>query len=355
VPLLVSVMPTDLARCRGGGDRYAFEMHANLREQLPDWEALALGATTDPDREPLPDDWTDISRRGRRKPHASDALSLPRLLKLVPRNANLVLANQWWTMATLALRARPRRSGTLVAIDLGGGSIAAARLSRLPFPPADLVAFKTAYEARVSPVRARRSMVIRAGLDDSLFSPPVRDERDIDFLLVARFLPHKGQREFIRALPPGARGRLVCPNGSYDPAYEKEVETLAEERGVAIDVDLSDAELVEAYRHARYTVQVPIARPEEAPELLGLAMLEAMACGSVPISPSGGPSAEFGRDSETGIEYRPGDLMDLERVMTAAFEDDERRRRLSNAGVEESRNWTWSAAARTLLDEAGIA
>jgi glycosyltransferase involved in cell wall biosynthesis len=355
VPLLVSVMPTDLARCRGGGDRYAFEMHANLRELLPDWDARALGATTDPEHQPLPDGWTDITRNGRRKPHASDALSLARLLRLVPRDADLVLANQWWTMSTLALRLRPRRSGTLVAIDLGGGSLAAARLSRLPLPPVDLVAFKTAYEARVSPVRARRSVILRAGLDNSLFSPPVREERDIDFLLVARFLPHKGQREFIRALPPGARGRLVCPSGSYDREYEEEVRTLAEERGVVIDVDLSDAELIEAYRHARYTVQVPIAQPQQAPELLGLAMLEAMACGSVPISPSGGPSAEFGRDGETGVEYRAGDLVDLERAMTTAFTDDERRVRLAAAGVAESHHWTWSAAAEALLDEAGIA
>jgi glycosyltransferase involved in cell wall biosynthesis len=348
-------MPTDLARCRGGGDRYAFEMHANLRELLPDWDALAFGATTDPDREPLPDGWTDITRRGSRKPHASDALSLPRLLKLLPRDADLVLANQWWTMATLALRVRPRRSGTLVAFDLGGGSLAAARLSRLPLPPADLVAFKTAYEARISPVRARRKMMMRGGLDSSLFSPPERDERNVDFLLVARFLPHKGQREFLRALPSGARGRLVCPSGSYDPGYQEEVERLAKERGVAIDIDLSDAELVEAYRGARYTVQVPIARPQDAPELLGLSMLEAMACGSVPISPKGGPSAEFARDGETGIEYRPGDVVDLARVMAAAHQDDERRRGLSAAGVEESRHWSWREAAQSLLEEAGIA
>jgi glycosyltransferase involved in cell wall biosynthesis len=347
-------MPTDLARCRGGGDRYAFEMHANLRQLLPDWDALAFGATTEPDREPLPDGWTDITRQGRRKPHASDALSLSRLLKLLPRDADLVLANQWWTMATLMLRVRPRRSGTLVAIDLGGGSLAAARLSRLPLPPVDLVAFKTAYEARVSPVRARSQMMMRGGLDSSLFSPPEREERDVDFLLVARFLPHKGQREFLRALPPGARGRLVCPSGTYDAGYQEEVKRLAEERDVAIDMNLSDADLIEAYRHARYTVQVPIARPQDAPELLGLAMLEAMACGSVPISPSGGPSAEFGRDGETGIEYRHGDIVHLARVMAAAFEDEERRRRLSAAGVEESRHWSWRAAARSLLEKAGI-
>jgi glycosyltransferase involved in cell wall biosynthesis len=354
MPLLVSLLPTDLAFSHGGGERYAFEVHRSLCDLLPDWDHLALGATTDPEREPLPDGWTDITRfRGRRKPHSQDALDVRRMLRLVPRDARLVVASQWHTLSTLALRLRPR-SGTLAAIDLGGGSLAAGAIGRLPLPKVDVATYKTSFEEQWSPIRARHGFVMRCGLDDSFFTPPQREERDVDFLLVARFLPHKGQREFVQALPEGARGRLVGPRGTDRPEYQQEVFHLAEERGVAVDLDLTDGELVEAYRRARYTVQVPIARPGEAPELLGLTMLEAMACGSVPISPTGGPSAEFARDGDTGIEYRAGDVADLTRVMTAALGDEERRRLLAAGALEETRSWTWRSGAQQLIDESGI-
>ncbi len=351
MPLLVSVLPTDLSRSRGGGERCAFEIHANLTRLLPGWEARALGATADPAREPLPDGWQNLARSD---PHAQDALDVRRLLRAIPRDADLVVAHQWWTRSTLALRLRPRRGGTLVAIDHGGGSLGAARVSRLPLPAVDVAAVQSDYERRVTPMRGRRFVNMRGGIVEDLFTPPERDERDVDFLIVARFVPHKGQREFLQALPPGASARLVGPSGTYDEAYQREVLALAAERGARVDLDLSDAELVEAYRRARFTVQVPIARPGDAPELLGLTMLEAMACGSVPISPTGGPSAEFARDGETGVEYRAGDVDDLRRAMTAALADDEARRRLADAALEESARWTWRAAAQTLIDTAGV-
>jgi glycosyltransferase involved in cell wall biosynthesis len=241
-----------------------------------------------------------------------------------------------------------------VAIDHGGGSLGAARVSRLPLPAVDVAAVQSDYERRVTPMRGRRFVNMRGGIVEDLFTPPERDERDVDFLIVARFVPHKGQREFLEALPAGASARLVGPSGTYDEAYQRDVLALAGERGARVDLDLSDAELVEAYRRARFTVQVPIARPGDAPELLGLTMLEAMACGSVPISPTGGPSAEFARDGETGVEYRAGDVDDLRRAMAAALADDEGRRRLADAALEESRRWTWRAAAQTLIDTAGV-
>jgi glycosyltransferase involved in cell wall biosynthesis len=353
MPLLVSVLPTDIARGRGGGERCAFEVHRHLRTLLPGWDAVALGASTAPASSPLPDGWTNIVRRGRRPPHPQDALSLRALLRQTSRRADLIVAHQWWTYAMASLRTCPHR-GTLIAIDHGGGHVNGVRLARLPLPPADLVAIQSEFEKRVTPLRGRRVCNMRGGIVDELFSPPAVEERTIDFLLVGRFLPHKGHREFQRALPPGAVAMLIGPSGTYEDAYRDEVMTLAADRGVEVRLDLTDAELRDVYRQTRYVVQVPIAPPGTAPELLGLTPLEGMACGAVPICPRHGASAEFARDGETGLQYEDQDIDDLGRVLAAAYSDESRRRTLAAAALVETRRWTWRAAAEVLVAQSGI-
>jgi glycosyltransferase involved in cell wall biosynthesis len=353
VPLVVSVLPTDLARSRGGGERCGHEIHRNLRTLLPGWEAIGIGATTAPDRYALPDGWRNLVRRGRREPDPQDALAVSRTLAAVPASADLVIVHQWRTVVTAALRTRPRR-GFLIAIDHGGGNLAGSRLARLPLPRVDLAAIQSDFEARVTPLRGHRTCNMRGGIVADLFEPPAVQARTFDFLMVGRFVPHKGQREFLQALPTGARALLVGPGGTYDPAYRDEVLRLAEQRAVEVALDLSDAALVAAYQRARFVVQVPIAPPGTAPELLGLSLLEGMACGAVPICPRHGASAEFARAGETGLQYTDNSVQDLRETLAGALTDESGRMRLAAAALEESRRWTWRAAAETLLYEAGI-
>lgn len=352
MPLVVSVLPTDLALSYGGGERCAFEIHSGVRRLLPDWEARAVGASTDPERIPLPEGWTNLVRPGPREPHAQDALDLRRLLRAVPASTDLVIAHQWQTRAMAALRLRPHR-GVLAAIDHGGGSTTGSRVARLPLPRVDLAVIQSVFEARVTPLRGRRMCNMRGGIVDGLFRPPAGEDRGVDFLMVGRFVPHKGQREFLEALPVGTRALLIGPSGTYDPAYRETVLRLAEQRGVVVRTDVGDPELVAAYQQARYVVQVPIAPPGSAPELLGLSLLEGMACGAVPICPSEGASVEFAVEGMTGHNYTAGSVADLRRTLTQALGDEPGRRRLAQAGLAEARRWTWSAAARTLLEAAG--
>jgi glycosyltransferase involved in cell wall biosynthesis len=353
VPVAVSVLPTDLAVSRGGGERCAHQIHANLRALLPSWDLIALGASSDPERAPVPDGWRNVVRRGSGEAHAQDALSIPRLLAAVPWRAELVIAHQWRTMAMAALRVRPRR-GFMIAIDHGGGNLAGSRLARLPLPRVDLASIQSVFEARMTPMQGRRVCNMRGGIVAELFAPPGTEQRSIDFLMVGRWVPHKGQREFLQALPAGARAMLVGQSGTYDPAYRDEVLKLAAERQVEVQLDLSDDELVRAYQRTRYVVQVPIAPPGTAPELLGLSLLEGMACGAVPICPRHGASAEFARHDDTGLQYEDNSVDDLRRSLTRAHADEDGRIRMAAAAVNESRIWTWRAAAETLLREAGI-
>jgi glycosyltransferase involved in cell wall biosynthesis len=355
VPLLVSVLPSDLARTRGGGERYAFELHAALARELGDpWEAQGITAAGERADELIPAGWRGARGEAGSLP-STDAISARAVLAAVPRRADLVLLHQWRTRGGAALRLRHAlaRGGKLVGIDYGGGSVAGYRLNRLPLPAADLGAHISEFERRISPVRARRHVVIHGGTDPERFTPPAAESRDVDFLLVGRFLPHKGQELLLEALPEGARARLIGPSDSDDPAYMARVRERAAALGVDVVLDARDADLVEAYRGARYTVQVPRLtvdrRDATPPELLGLTLLEAMACGSVPVCPADGPSAEFVHDGRTGYTYELGSRDQLARTLAAALAAEDERERLRRAALEECGRWTWPAAASALL------
>jgi alpha-maltose-1-phosphate synthase len=275
------------------------------------------------------------------------------VLRAISGSADVIICHQWRTRMTAALRAwRGRKAtGTLVAMDHGGGSPLGAQLNRLQLPRVDLGAVQTEFEARVTPIQARDTCLIRGGVVQELFKPPEIEDRSYDFLMVARFLPHKGQDVFLEALPPGARALLIGPSASDDTAYRDRVRERARLLGVDVRFDCPDSELLRIYQRARYTVQVSIPQPGRRaapPELLGLSLLEGMACGSVPICPSTGPATEFVRDG-TGLTYGAGSEGDLKRVLAEAMQGEHRRAVIASNALAESSRWTWAAAARNLL------
>ncbi len=348
MPALLTVLPSDLALTGGGGERFAISLHRALLAELLGWRGIALTATSDPTRAPVPEGWVDATSRSPLRAHPQDAVSLRVLDGSLNDDVQVVIASQWQTLTTAWLRVR-RKQATLVVIDYGGGSQAGSALARLPLPAADISAVYSDFQQQTSPVRSRHECRIRGGLDVDVFRTPVQEHRDIDFLLVGRFVPHKGQQEFIEALPEGARAYLVGPRGSYDPAYRDLVLDEAHARGVTVEMDCSNERLVSIYQRTRFIVQVPIASAQPVPELLGLTLLEGMACGCVPISAATGPSTEFVFPHLNGWTYEAGSVPDLHHTMARANEHETLRRRFSAAAAREAQDWTWTSAARTLL------
>ncbi|HYF28548.1 MAG TPA: glycosyltransferase family 4 protein [Baekduia sp.] len=358
MPRLLSVLPSDLARTRGGAERYAFELHAALAEALPGWDLQGLVVASEEPGRHVPAGWSAVDGRAGRRRSSGDAIGARCVLGHL-RAGDVVVAHQWRTRATTALRfgARLRRGARVAVIDHGAGTRVGYLLGWIPFPQADVGAHQSEFEAAISPIRARRHIVIRGGVDQRRFRAPADGTAAArDFLMVGRFLPYKGQLRFLECLPHGARALLIGPRDSDDPEYRDAVVAKAAELGVPIRFDVSDEELIEAYQTSRHTVQVPvdIRRYEGAapPELLGLTMLEAMACGSVPICPATGASAEFVRDGHTGRTYEAGSADGLSRVLLAALDDDGHGA-LRTGALAEARRWTWAHAARELVSAVG--
>jgi glycosyltransferase involved in cell wall biosynthesis len=356
MPTLVSLLPSDLARTRGGAERYAVALHDALTQELPDWRTRGLVAATEHPERHLPAGWSAVGGPGARRLAPGDAIGAATTLRHTLRGADVVVCHGWRTRSATILRAAaaaPRRRTTFVAMDHGAGTRVGYALSWLPLPGAGVGAHQSAFEASVSPIRARAHATIRGGVDERRFRPDDSVAQDIDVLMVGRFLPYKGQLRFLQHLPDGATAMLIGPSDSTDPDYLQEVRALAQARGVTVRFDVGDDDLAAAYRSARHTVQVPIdfRRYDGAapPELLGLTMLEAMASGSVPICPGTGASAEFVTDGRNGLTYEAGSADALAAVLRRALVDRDGHAALRQGALAEAHDWTWAAAARALI------
>ena len=334
-------------------------MHEVLSRRLPQWRpAHGLAASSDPAAAPVPAGWANVVGGHGEAPPPADALSMRAVARAL-LEADLVIAHQWYTRSTALARtiARLRPRTQVVVFDHGGSSAAGRRLADRCLPLPDLAAVQSEFEASITPMRARHSALVRGGIAPDRFHQDRKEGRDVDFLMVARFEPHKGQLLLLDALPNGATARLIGSSGTSRPDYKREVLSNAEAAGVPVMIDAPDDDLADAYRRARFIVQVPIRGSDTRlapPELLGLTLLEGMASGCVPICPSTGPGTEFVRDGSTGFTYQAESVEDLRRTLTRALNAPADLETLAANAVEESRRWTWDAAADNVLAALGM-
>lgn len=148
--------------------------------------------------------------------------------------------------------------------------------------------------------------VVKGGVDGRQFAPPhPRPKRD-RVLCVARLLPHKGIDRLIEALPPDIP--LTCCGRPYHPEYFAHLRRLADGKQVEFITDASDDLIRELYGRAWVNVLPSqykdcYGQTYLAPELMGLTLLEAMACGTPVICSRVGAMPEFVHDGETGFVF----------------------------------------------------
>lgn len=148
--------------------------------------------------------------------------------------------------------------------------------------------------------------VIRGGVDTELFTPAVKSATRDHVLFVGRLLPHKGIDILIRAMPKGLR--LVVCGTPYDDEYYRHLRTLANGKPVEFETAATDDQLLEHYRNALATVLPSVYRDyagnfQRAPELMGLTLIESMACGTPAICSRVGGMPELVSDGNTGFVY----------------------------------------------------
>jgi glycosyltransferase involved in cell wall biosynthesis len=212
----------------------------------------------------------------------------------------------------------------------------------------------SAYSARELRAPLARTRVIYGGADPERYAPDPKQPRH-SVLFVGRLTPHKGVDRLLRALPEGALLRIVGSDG-HDPLppeshYPHLLRQLAATRDVDFVGPLPDSDLPLAYRSAEVLVLPSVevscyGRHIAVSELLGLAVLEAMASGTPVIASRLGGLPEIVRDGETGFLVNPGDVDELHDRLRQVLGDPALQKRLGmNARQQVLERFTWHAVA----------
>jgi glycosyltransferase involved in cell wall biosynthesis len=355
---VIHVAPTPFGRdgLFGGGERYPLEL-ARARASHVDCELLTFGTTTrteDPPGGPRIRTLRAVTWQGGHPAHPL-APALPAVL--LRSGADVVHTHHMRSLPSrlAVVTARARRLRTAVTDHGLQGSTWSGALPRL----FDLFLTVSAYSAHELHAPLARTRVIYGGADPRRFAPDPRHDRH-GVLFVGRLTPHKGVDRLLQALPRGATARIVGSAG-HDPLpperdYPQLLRRFARDKDVHFTGPVADVDLPQVYRSAQVLVLPSVevscyGKHIAVSELLGLAVLEAMASGTPVIASRLGGLPEVVRDGETGYLVPPGDVQRLRERLAEVLADPRLARRLGdNARQAVLERFTWRSVAERCLE-----
>ncbi len=222
----------------------------------------------------------------------------------------------------------------------------------------------TEFAGTHSPLKDNRVVPIYLGVDTVKYRPG-SEQRKPFILFVGRLLPHKGVDALIEAVPQGVElvvvGRSFQRKSRDKSPYVVELERMARGRKVRFVADATDAEIVSLYQKATVTVLPSVYNDmyggyTPVPELLGLVLLESMACGTPVVCTNVGGMPEVVKDGETGIVVPPNNPQALREALTVLLANPERRAYMGKAAHRHVLDrYTWDAVAQRCLSAYTVA
>lgn len=260
--------------------------------------------------------------------------------------ADVIHCHQYFVLPTfLACLAGRLRGSRVFASDLGGGGWTPAyHVDQSRFLAAHLPISE--YAARGLRGKNRRHRVIYGGVDLARY--PARAARpepthDGSVVFLGRVLPHKGIHGLIEGLPPGVPLHVVGPEA--DPAYAARLRELSKGKDVRFHGALPDAEVIPLLGRALALVHptpVDAAGSAGANELFGLALVEAMACGTPVIASDAASLPEIVEPEANGLLVPPNRPEAIREAILRLRDDPALWQRLSAGArrtVEEKFTW----------------
>ena len=250
------------------------------------------------------------------------------------------------------LLGRPLRRRLYVTDHGGGGSNLLRRLRLGGWLHAHLS--QSEFTLGTMPYVGRRHAIIYAGVDADLYRP-VADKVPGRVGYLGRLLPHKGVEHLIDSLPDTAH--LLILGRAHDSEYAEFLQERASGRPVEFVSDASDDRVVDLLSSAQVLVLPSVyedfrGRRQELPELVGLVLLEAMACGTPVICTRAGGMPEIVREGETGFVVEPSSSSAIAAALSTLLDDPARAASMgATARQDVLARFTWDAIARRCLDE----
>jgi glycosyltransferase involved in cell wall biosynthesis len=299
--------PATFEQARGGGERYVHNLARGLVRASPDVQVEIITPAVHDQRHPIEDRVTLCGLRcDVQNAEYGDGLSWQLAGALA--DVDIVHVHQVFThygeAATLAARIFGR---PLCVTDHGAwASQAGQRFGILQLAGAVVGYSRFGLGLLGDPPNA---VIIEGGIDTDFFRPAEEPSPREHALFVGRIMPHKGIDLLIRHCPEHVP--VVVAGTPSNDAYLRDLRALAAGRAVRFEIDPTDAEIRELYRRA-IAVVVPSVYVDmygatyKQPELMGLSMLEGMACGAPAICLRTGGLPEYVDDAETGYVVDTG-------------------------------------------------
>jgi glycosyltransferase involved in cell wall biosynthesis len=166
----------------------------------------------------------------------------------------------------------------------------------------------SAYAARALPGRNQHHRVIHGGVDLARYPARAELAHDGSVVFLGRILPHKGLHFLLAGLPAGVTLHVLGPPA--DPIYLERLREASAGKDVRFHHGLADREVIGYLTRAMALVHpTPVDESGSAGcnELLGLAVIEAMACGCPAVVSDAASLPEIVEDGTSGLLVPPND------------------------------------------------
>ena len=199
----------------------------------------------------------------------------------------------------------------------------------------------------------RNVKVIYGGVSRGFLEMKESERRERTVLYVGRIMPHKGINYLIEAVDDGVELDII--GRVYHREYSDLLQQLALGKQIRFNGNASDEGIIAAYRRACVTVLPSVyvdvyGNQYQVPELLGLTLLESMACGTPVICTAVGGMPEIVEDGVTGFVVPPNDPQALrDRIYWLLSHPDDASLMGRNARDHVLKHFTWSAIAEQCL------
>jgi glycosyltransferase involved in cell wall biosynthesis len=198
--------------------------------------------------------------------------------------------------------------------------------------------------------------VIYGGVDPDRFHPKPAVATRNEVLVVSRLLPHKGIDYVIDAIDREMRLRVIGRRFAHADNYRELLVERAVGKNVIFDEQCDDAELIRAYQGALCVVSASVYRSilgtnHPNTELLGLSILEGMACGRPVIATNVASLPELIEDGVTGFIVPPNDPISIREKISWLMKNPEAADKMGEAARHRVlRLFTWDAAVAKCLE-----
>lgn len=199
---------------------------------------------------------------------------------------------------------------------------------------------------------ADRVRVIYGGFNHRFFYPR-EVPRQRKAMFAGRLIPFKGINYLVEGVDPDIELHLI--GRAYHPEFYQLLRKLAEGKKVVFQTALSQEELAVEYSSSLVNVLPSVytdyyGTVHQKSEILGLVLLEAMACETPVLVTRVGGMPELVPDGEVGFVVPPNDPKALGERIRYLYDNPDVAGRMGKAAREHAlRNFTWDKVARDCL------